>query len=371
MRHLTKFTNQRTAAVLILMAVWAVAFAVAPVATASITAQISDHLGFSGVGGLPAMTLIGMAAVAPFPVQPELTAIAIMYRNKKFIADEVLPKVPVGKQDFKYFKHTLAEGFTIPDTKVGRRSPPNQVEFTMTDATASTTDYALDDSIPNEDIQNAAGTPGADPVSKATMYTTNLIELDREQRVANLVFGASNYASANKTTLSGTGQWSDYTNSNPVSAILTALDGMLMRPNKLVMGRSVYSALIQHPKILSALFGPGGTSGIANAQLLANLFEVDKVLVGDSWVNSAKKGQTATMVRLWGKFLAAMYSDSMADTSRGTTFGLTAQWGSRIAGSFEDKDIGMRGGLRVRVGESVKELLTANDLGYLFSAAIA
>lgn len=72
-------------------------------------------------------------ANAPFPVQPYLTAIAIAYRNPVLIADEVLPRVPVGVQDFKYLKHNLADGFTIPDTKVGRRGKPNEVEFQATE----------------------------------------------------------------------------------------------------------------------------------------------------------------------------------------------------------------------------------------------
>ncbi|MGH2845433.1 MAG: phage capsid protein, partial [Thermoleophilaceae bacterium] len=77
-------------------------------------------------------------ATAPFPVQPYLTAIAIAYRNPVLIADEVLPRVPVGVQDFKYLKHNLADGFTIPDTKVGRRAKPNEVEFQATETSAST-----------------------------------------------------------------------------------------------------------------------------------------------------------------------------------------------------------------------------------------
>jgi hypothetical protein len=33
--------------------------------------------------------------------------------------------------------------------------------------------------------------------------------------------------------------------------------------------------------------------------------------------------------------------------------------------------LGLRGGVRVRVGESVKELVIAKDLGYFFENAIA
>ncbi len=42
-----------------------------------------------------------------------------------------------------------------------------------------------------------------------------------------------------------------------------------------------------------------------------------------------------------------------------------------MAGRREDPDIGLRGGVRVRVGESVKELIVANDLGYYFENAVA
>lgn len=313
-----------------------------------------------------------MATPAPFPIQPDLTAIAIQYRNTDMIADQVLPRVPVGKQDFKYFKHTLADGFTIPDTKVGRRSPPTQVEFTATEHPASCVDYALDDSVPNEDIENAGGIPNGDPITKATQYLTDLIELDREKRTAGLVFSTASYAaSTNRTQLSGTTQWSDYTNSDPLGAILTGLDNCVMRPNILVLGQSVWTKLRMHPKVIASIFGVA-SSGVPTREQIASVLEIDQILVGRSFVNTAKKGQaTTTLARVWGKHAALIYRDLLATASRGTTFGFTAQFGGRIAGSFEDRDIGMRGGVRVRVGESVKEVVTATDLGYFFEDAVA
>ena len=77
------------------------------------------------------------------------------------------------------------------------------------------------------------------------------------------------------------------------------------------------------------------------------------------------------MTRLWGKHAAFLHRNMMADTDFGVTFGMTAQFGDRVAGVIEDSDIGMRGGVRVRSGESVKELVTANDLGYFFQNAVA
>ena len=306
---------------------------------------------------------------APFPVDPALTAIAIAYRNKRLIADDVLPRSPVGKQEFKYQVYDLADGFTLPDTQVGRKSAPNRVEFGATEKTASTTDYALDAPVPNADIENAAGTP-FDPLGHATETTTNLIALDREVRTSALVFAKANYAAANAVTLSGTSQWSDGT-SNPLVAIMDALDAVVMRPNVGVLGRAVSTALRRHPKIVQAYHGNTGPEGLVPLQFLADLLELEAIFVGEARLNIARPGQAVNLSRVWGKHAAFLYRDSLASTASGTTWGLTAQWGGRVSGSKEDPDVGMRGGVRVRTGESVVELVTAKDLGCFFENAIA
>jgi hypothetical protein len=302
----------------------------------------------------------------PIPVIPYLTSISINYRNSRLIADDVLPRVPVGKQDFRYLTYKLADSFTIPDTKVGRTSKPNQVEFGATAATASTEDYALDNPIPQADVDNAAGT-GFDPEARGTEVTTNLIALDREVRTANLVFAAANYAAANKITL--THAWDDYVNSTPIADITTAMDSMVMRPNIMTVGNAVMTSLRSHPEIIKAYFGNLGDSGIVPGQFIAQIFGLDAIYVGQGWLNTAKQGQTPTVVRVWGNFASLMYRDNLASADQGTSFGLTAQFGSRIAGRIIDQDMGMRGGVRIRVGESLKELLLAPDLGYLFTNA--
>jgi len=91
----------------------------------------------------------------PFPIDPTLTAIAIGYRNPAhvLIAKRALPPLPVLSETFKWNEYPLAEGFTVPDTKVGRKSRPNQVEFNVSEKDASVEDYGLDDPIPYSDIQ--------------------------------------------------------------------------------------------------------------------------------------------------------------------------------------------------------------------------
>lgn len=313
-----------------------------------------------------------LLAVAPFPIRPDLLAVAVGYRNSKLIADDVLPRVPVGAQEFRYLKYPIGEMFTVPKTEVGRKGKPNEIELTATEATDKTVDQALDDGVPIADIEQAKTQEGMpDPEKRAALALEELIRLARETRVAGLVFAQATYAAANRTVLAGATQWSDFVNSNPVDAVLTALDTLVMRPTIGVFGRASWTKFSQHPKICKAVFGNNTDAGVVTRRQVAELFELDDVFVGEGWVNTAKKGQPAALQRVWGKHAAFLHRNLNATTETGTTFGVTAQWGGKLATSTFDKNIGMRGGNQVRVGESVKELVLANDLGYFFENAVA
>ena len=304
-------------------------------------------------------------AQAPFPVNPDLTAVSVSYTNEAMVADAVLPRVRVGKQSFKYFKVNMVDGFTVPDTRVGRKSKPNMVETGGIEVTDSTADYALDDAIPLSDMANAD--ERFNPRVSAVIYISDLLALDREIRVANLITTLANYPTAQRATLSGTSQWSDFANSNPVDAILAAMDLMVMRPNTIVMGRSVLTKLMQHPKVVQSVNVTAQSNGVVQRQAIAQLLEIPNIIVGEGWVNTARKGQTAAYSRTWGKHCALLNVDSTGKR----TFGFTAQFGERVAGAEFDRDIGMRGGELVRVGESVKEVIVENTLGYFFQNAVA
>lgn len=307
----------------------------------------------------------------PFFVDPYLTGIVVAYSNAMMIADAVLPRVPVTREEFRYYKYEKGDKFTVPNTHVGRKGQVREISFGSTETTNKVESYGLEDPIPNDDLVNAEGSP-VDPLGQSAENLADLVELDREIRSAGLVFDPASYASGFKQDLQGA--WSDPDTSDPVSDVLDAMDTMIMRGNKIVMGRSVYTVLRQHPKVIAAAFPLGGNAaagGKANRQTLAEIFEVDEILVGEGWVNTAKRGQTPAMARVWTDNLALLFIDGRANTANGrVTFGYTAQWQQRLAAQRPDPDIGLRGGVRVRVGESVKELVTAGDLGYLFEDCI-
>lgn len=303
-----------------------------------------------------------------FVEDPELTAIAIGYKNEMedYIADEVFPDAPVTSSSFKYSTYPKNEGYTVPDTLVGRTSKPNIVNFSAEEKTESVEDHALDAPVPYADVEKAP--KNYKPKDRATMSVTNLLMLDHELRSAKIARNPANYGL--KETLAGESQFS-HTASDPLRIIIEAASKMLVKPNTLILGRDVWNYLRLHPKIVKATHGNSGDSGVAAREAVAELLEVKKVLVGDSLYNRARKGQPVSLERCWSNICALLRIDPNADTQNGLTFGLTARFGTRIAGTIFDPDMGMRGGERVRVGEAIKELAIAPDCGYLFENAIA
>ncbi len=309
-------------------------------------------------------------ASRPFPVNPVLTAVSLAYANPDatLIGGEVLPLTPTA-QEFKWLSYDLAQGYTVPDLKVGRKSYPTEVEFTASEIIDKCVDYALDDFIPNEDLE--ADNQGVDPRGSATMYLTNLLALAREIRVANLVFNPASYAAGQSVTLSGTSQWSDSVNSDPVAAISDLLDVPIYRPNIATFGQQTWTKLRRHPKIVQAIKGTSQGAGMVSRQEFAEFFELNDVFVGAGFVNTAKKGQAMATSRVWGKHASFVYRDRAAGPQAGVTFGMTAQFGGRTSGNMVDQKRGYNGGETIRVGERCKEIITAPALGYFVQNAVA
>ncbi len=313
----------------------------------------------------------------PFQADPILTALVISYRNPQasYIADDFLPRTPVGGERFGWQRMPIGQAVTVPETRVGRTGRVNTVEFQGTRETSETIDYGLDTPIPQTDVDEAAalrarGLSTYDPEQVSTLTLADLILVDREVRVARIGQDPTNYAGS--AVLPAASMFDDYTDSDPIKTIQGALSAYrFFEYNTMAMGFRVFTALRSHPKIVNAVKGNVTGSGIVSQEELRQLFGMDKVLVGRAFVNTARPGQPLQLTRVWGNNLALTYVNKAANVENPTTFGMTAQFGTRIAGSIPDPNIGIKGGMKVRVGEQVRELVMAPDAGYLIQNAVA
>lgn len=315
----------------------------------------------------------------PFYADPILTALVMAYRNDtaSYIADDFLPRVPVAGERFGWQRLPIGQAVTVPETRVGRTGRVNTIEFESTRETSETMDYGLETPIPQTDIDEAGalrsrGLSTYDPQQTATLTLADLLMVDREVRVAQLGQNPANYAPGNAAPLPAGSLFDDYANSDPIRTIQGALSAYkFFAYNTMTMGFRVFTALRSHPKIVNAVKGNVTGSGIVSKEELRQLFSMQQVLVGEAFVNVARPGQPVQLARVWGNNLALTYVNKAANVQNPTTFGITAQFGTRIAGSLPDPNVGIRGGLKVRVGEQVRELVTAPDAGYLIQDCVA
>ena len=307
----------------------------------------------------------------PYPNDPRLTGIAIAFQNRELIADAVMPRVQVGKSTFKWLEYDFAEGVTIPETAVGRKGRPTEVEFTATEQTGATEDRALDDVVPNDDIADAPEGSGIDPLGQATEGLTNLILLAREVRVAAAAQDSSNFT--HNSALTSTARWDDYSSgiSDPGKDVLDAINTPLVRPNVAVTSLAVLNVLRRHPKIVAALSASGTKEGMVSRQQLIEFFELDDLLVGAGWVNTAKPGQTPSYARVWGKSFTLIRRAPITTTRGEPSWGFTAQFGTRVSKRIDEPKLGLRGAQRVRVGESTGEIIQSAEAGYLYETVIS
>ncbi|WP_211452615.1 phage capsid protein [Collimonas antrihumi] len=310
---------------------------------------------------------------SPFPQDPQLTAIAIAISNNELIADLVLPRTtPLGKSSFKYQEFETAQFFTVPDTKVGRRSQVNEVEFHGEMKTESTEDFGLEHPLPFADVRDAPDNTNLEVLT--AQWLTGLVLLDREVRTARKVFDQDTYGD-NSEVVGATDRF-DNPDSDPLNHLLDVLDRTILRPNMITMGQAEWRALRTHPAIVSAVQRNSGIKGAVSKEAVAELLEIKQILVGRSLVNTAKPGTAAKLKLCWSGGISAIYQDETAAKISGVvdganvTFGFTAQTGTRFGSSWDDRNIGLTGGRRVRIGESVKEVICAPSLGYFLKDVI-
>lgn len=319
-------------------------------------------------------------ASAPFETHARMTQIAMAERPKDFIADEVLPRVN-SAYSFKYTKGLNDDQFSIPDTRASRQGRLNEVEFGAELADGSTDDHGLLAYVPERDIREAQAQASAwDPMAQASMGITQLMHLDREKRVADMVFDTASFAGGHSETVASEARWSSAA-SDPIAAVLDALDKPITRPNMMVMGQAVWTKLRQHPRIVEAIkatgAGAGGTgaqaAGIVMRQAVADLFEVERLLVGAAWYQTSRRGQPANYARLWGKSCALLHIRRPTGTRDAMpTWGFTAQAMAMEVMTSEEPSRGVGRGSRViKVSECIREIVSWNSAGYLFKGAVA
>ena len=305
-----------------------------------------------------------------------LTNYAVEYKNAALIAPEVAPFVPVNNKSDDFVVFTKADKFSLPLDLRGPKAEAKEVTWGTSTDSYGCKDRALKDFI--SDAMAANADVNINPMERTVGFLTDLLLLNFEKRVADLAFTYANYATSGlRVTLSGGDQFSSPASSDPIGVVDTAVNACFMPANTLIMGKAVYDVLKRHPQLLDHVKGGSTTNNAAKVNLanMAEIFEVDRILVGKAKYNTSIKGQTAGYSYLWGDSLVAAYIDpsvTLDNLSAWKTFRWTQEStgaGYKVRRYRDEKRGG--GGNEIEVEMSIIEKAVCADLAYIVYDCLA
>lgn len=298
-------------------------------------------------------------------IDQALTNISIAYKNENYIGAKVFPAVQVQHQSNKYFIYTKADWYRDEAAVRAPGTRAQRVDYNISTSNYVCFEWAVSKAVPDEVIMNADAP--LRPLAEATEYVTDKLLLRQEKDIADTAFASNVWAASATPEV----VWSNNL-SNPIGDVNTAVDTVVQaigrKPNKGVTGRNVWRYLIQHPDILDRIRGGAttGTPAIVNMNLLAALFELDEILVGDAVIDSALEGQTASRSYVWGNnFLVAYVAPTPAlmTPSAGYTFTWLQRQVNRYREAEEHTDV-------IEALANWDNRVVATDAGYFLKTVV-
>jgi hypothetical protein len=234
-----------------------------------------------------------------------LTNLSIAFRQNQtqYIADKVFPVIPVSKQSDLFRTYEQSAWFRDDARERADGVEAAEVDFTMSTTPYYAKVYAARQFLGDQTLANHDA-PG-DLYQEATNFVTDKLLLRREIQFISDFFGAGIWG-YNRTGVASAPsanqfiQWNDYVNSNPITDIEAAKLDIVsttgMEANTLIFGRQVWPILRNHPDIIDRISGGATNSdpALADLEIIARIFGVQRVLVANTIKTSSNEGQTAT-----------------------------------------------------------------------------
>lgn len=233
---------------------------------------------------------------------PLLTEIALAYKNPVYIWSQAAPVVTVQNESGRYYEYSRGDWFRANARKIAPGDVAPIAGWAIAQSSYTCEEFAVSTLIPDRVANEAAAV--TDLRRDATLWVTEQLNLALEHQLATEVFTTSVWGTDNTTAT----DWDDYANSTPLVDIATAADAVQAatgyRANTLILGSSVMAALRFHPDITDLV--KYTQKGVVTEELLAQVLDFERVLVGSAVYNAGDPG-TTNMTPIWGNNALVCY----------------------------------------------------------------
>lgn len=323
-------------------------------------------------------------------VNRPLTNISVAYSQEaagvEYVADRAFPPLPVDNKSDNYWTYNRAD-FNRDNMKKRALSTESEGAGYQVDPNAT---YKCDVWALHVDVDDQVRANTDNPLSPdrdATIFLTQQALTRRENFWVNKFFQPSvwtnNVAGAATPTGSQVQYWDNYSSSNPITDVRHAktqarLSSGGFTPNIMVISRPVFDKLIDHPDFIDRVkYGqtaPG--AAMVNRQVMAQIFELDEILVIDAVYNSAAEGATESTQFIGGFSAALFYRPKQAGLmvpSAGYTFNWTGLIGSVGKAGVRVKSFRMDhlSSDRIEIDSAFDMQIVSKDCGFFFQNVIS
>lgn len=245
-----------------------------------------------------------MPPVSSIHIDQALTEISQRVTNTELIADQVWPIVNVRKDSDKYFVYNKAN-LRAENDEWAPKAMANETDWDVTTESYSTQRRALAQLVEDDEVQNADSP--LDIMADTASTLTEKLMIRLEKRLAGVLQTVGNYDADARPDISASAsdQWDNFgsADSDPLEDIANGRQivakKIFRRPNLVFMSREVFEILKEHPKIIERI--KYTQRGLLTPDILASLFDVDRVLIAGGGENTAIEGAADSLAYIWGK----------------------------------------------------------------------
>jgi hypothetical protein len=308
-------------------------------------------------------------------IAESFTEFDLAMNESGFIWNQVMPVTDVAKSSGTFGIIPIEQLLQARDTKRAPGAGYARSGFTFTTSTFATEEHGAEEPVDDREAKLYAEYFDAELI--AGMRAAHAVRLNAEIRIASAIYNTTTWNGGALTT-GITHEWDDATNAVPVDDVFAAralvYDGSGIWPDTLIINYKQFLNLLKCDQIIerieSAGAGSSSRAGQITVEMLAQCFNLRKILIGGGSKNSANEGVAATPEMVWSDEYAMVCKTADTADFREPCVGRVFHWsedGSSLNGTVETyREEAIRSDV-VRVRHDVDEKVLYPQLGHLLS----
>lgn len=299
-------------------------------------------------------------------VSKPLTNLSVLYKNDNYIAGQVLGNLPVVKESDLYWVYNSEQ--RLPQTLRANKSQANMYTWDASTSSYTVEEHSLKDVISDRDYENVDSALQLERHTMETLIDKIMMRLEYETQ--KLLFTTTTFSS--NATLTTATSWNyNTTTSAPIQNVLSATVAItkasMKKPNFMVTNLDVLASLKENTNIYSRI--QYTDRAILTEEILASLFDLDKVFVGTAMYDQGKEGGTESMTTIFPSDALIGYfkpNPKLRDVSAAVNMRVMKYGSPYKVKKWREEDIE---GNMIEVQSMFKPKAVATSCAYLFKTA--